>query len=53
MRAPTLGLNSTIFILFFGVSAADAVTTHNWLRALLWTGFGLLFLIADMVEKRS
>jgi hypothetical protein len=53
MRAPTVGSNTAIFALFFGVSAVDAVWTHNWVRALLWFGFGSIFLIADMRESRS
>jgi hypothetical protein len=53
MRAPTLGSNAAIFILFFGVSAVDAIWTHNWIRALLWFGFGSMFLIADMRGSRN
>jgi hypothetical protein len=53
MRSPTLGSNTAIFLLFFGISAADAIWSHNWIRALLWFGFGSMFLLADMKEKRS
>ena len=53
MRSPALGGNSAIFLLFFGVSAADAIWTHNWIRALLWFGFGAMFLVADMREKHN
>lgn len=53
MRAPALGTNSAIFLLFFGVSTIDAIWTHNWIRALLWLGVGSIFLLADMREKRN
>ena len=52
MRAPTLGGNSAIFFLFFGISGVDAIWTHNWIRAFLWFAFGSLFLLADMREKK-
>lgn len=36
----------TIFFLFFGIAAIDAVVTRNWLHILFWlaigTAFGLL-----------
>jgi len=53
MRAPKLGGNTAIFLVFFGLSAADAIWSHNWLRALLWFGFGALFLRADMKASRE
>ena len=48
MQARTFGSNTAVFLLFFGVSAIDAIWTHNWPRALLWFGFGAMFLLADM-----
>jgi hypothetical protein len=53
MRAPRLSGNSAIFFLFFGVSAADAIWSHNWIRALLWFAFGSMFLLADMKETHN
>lgn len=53
MRAPAPGGNSAIFLLFFGLSAADAIWSHNLIRALLWFGFGAMFLLADMKERRN
>ena len=53
MRAPRLSGNTAIFFLFFGVSAADAVWSHNWIRALLWFAFGSMFLLADMKETHN
>jgi hypothetical protein len=53
MRAPTPGGNTAIFLLFFGISAADAIWSHNWIRALLWFGFGSMFLLADMKQRRN
>lgn len=48
MKTPVLGPNVAVFILFFGLSVVDAIWSHNWLRALLWLGFGALFLRVDM-----
>jgi len=48
MRTPRPGGNTAIFLLFFGLALADAIWSHNWLRALLWFGFGALFLRADI-----
>ena len=41
----------TIFILFFGGAALDAVQTRNWLRSIFWLAIGLVFLIADNLRK--
>lgn len=48
MRAPKFTGNMAVFLIFFGLSAADAVWSHNWVRALLWFAFGALFLRADL-----
>jgi hypothetical protein len=53
MKTPVWGPNVAIFILFFGLSVVDAIWSHNWIRALLWLGFGALFLRADMKTRRS
>jgi hypothetical protein len=47
MKTPVFGASVAIFILFFGLSLVDAIWSHNWLRALLWLGFGALFLGVD------
>jgi hypothetical protein len=53
MRAPIPGGNTTVFLLFFGISAADAIWSHNWIRVLLWFLFGSMFLFADMKQRRN
>jgi len=41
----------TIFILFFGAAALDAVQTRNWLRSMFWLTIGLVFLLLDTLRK--
>ncbi|MDO8496266.1 MAG: hypothetical protein Q7S43_03210 [bacterium] len=43
-----ISTNFTIFILFFGVSAIEAVQTQNWLKVAFWLAIGLVFLWADL-----
>jgi len=45
----TRSTNLTVFVLFFGISVLDALASRNWVRSLLWLGFGLLFVAADGV----
>ena len=42
-----LGTNFAIFVLFFGVSALEALQTQDWLRVAFWLAIGLVFLWAD------
>jgi len=44
MRKPRLGINFTIFLLFFGVGTLEAVQTANWIRAGFWVAIGSAFL---------
>ena len=36
----------TIFVLFFGISLLDALTSHNWWRASFWILMGVVFYVA-------
>ncbi|MDO8566908.1 MAG: hypothetical protein Q7R58_02010 [bacterium] len=51
MKNLKLGTNFTIFVLFFGVAALDAIQTQNWLRIVFWLAIGLVFLRADAKER--
>ena len=51
MRTPRFGSNFALFVLFFGVSALDAVTEGNWLRSLFWAGIAVVFLWADWRQE--
>jgi len=51
MRAPRIGTNVTIFLLFFGISLLDAVQTHDWIRAAFWAAIALVFLGADALKR--
>jgi hypothetical protein len=41
----------TIFIIFFGVAALDAIMTRSWLRLIFWLATGVAFFIAGNVRK--
>lgn len=43
-----VGPNLAIFLLFFGVSAVEAVQTQNWWKVGFWLAIGLVFLWADL-----
>lgn len=45
--------NSTIFLLFFGVSLLEALQSGNWLKSVFWLAIGLVFLLADTFKKRA
>jgi len=47
-----LGMNFTIFILFFGVAVIEAIRTKNWLKVGFWMAISLVFLFADNFKKR-
>ena len=49
MRKISLGAGFTIFLLFFGMAAVDAVQTGNWFRAVFWVAVGCAFLYLDDV----
>lgn len=44
-------LGFTIFILFFGAAALDAIQTRNWLRSAFWLLLGIVFVVADNLRK--
>jgi drug/metabolite transporter (DMT)-like permease len=47
MRKIRLGTNFTIFLLFFGVAALEALQTRNWIKAGFWLAIGCAFLYVD------
>ncbi|MDP2704799.1 MAG: hypothetical protein U1D31_00355 [Patescibacteria group bacterium] len=47
MKNLKLGTNFTIFVLFFGVAAVQAVQTQNWLMVAFWVAIGSVFLWGD------
>ncbi len=42
-----LGANTTVFLVFFGISLLDAIVSHHWVGVVLWAAFGALFIRAD------
>ena len=51
MRNIGFGTNVTVFVIFFGLSLIDAIWSHHWVGALLWLGFGLLFVRGDSPKR--
>lgn len=43
MNKIKLDMNWTIFLLFFGVAALDALQTQNWIRVGFWLAIGFAF----------
>lgn len=43
-----LGVNFTIFILFFGIALIEAFQKQNWLEAGLFLALGIMSLWADL-----
>ena len=41
----------TVFIIFFGAAALDAITTRSWLRSVLWLAMGVAFFISGNLRK--
>lgn len=53
MKRINLGTNFIIFLLFFGVALLEAIKESNWLKAVLWAGVGIAFLLADNFKRGS
>jgi hypothetical protein len=51
MRRIKLGVNFTVFLLFFGVAALEAFQTRNWMKAAFWLAIGIVFLVADNLKR--
>jgi len=47
MRKLKIGVNFTIFVIFFGIGLIEAIQKNNWLEALLFFVLGIIFLRAD------
>lgn len=43
----------TIFLLFFGVAAIDAIVTRNWLHILFWLAIGAAFALLSRKGKSA
>lgn len=41
----------TVFFLFFGIAAIDAVVTRNWLHILFWLAIGIAFVWLSRSRK--
>ncbi len=52
MRGPSTSANVTIFLLFFGAAAIEAVTTRDWVRVGFWALIGLAFVGLDRLGRR-
>jgi hypothetical protein len=53
MQRIKLGVNFTVFLLFFGIAALEALQTRNWLKAAFWLAIGGVFLLADNLKRAA
>jgi hypothetical protein len=51
MKRINLGVNSTVFLLFFGVAMLEAFQSGNWIKSAFWLAIGIVFLVADNLRK--
>lgn len=43
----------SVFLIFFGISLLDAVSSGQWLRAAFWTGIGIAFWGLDRMRREA
>jgi hypothetical protein len=47
-----LRAGTVIFILFFGISALEAIRTRNWMSVTYWAVLGVIFVLLDGRKKQ-
>lgn len=47
MRKIRFGRNFTVFLLFFGLAALEAIQTGSWIRTAFWVAIACAFLYMD------
>lgn len=52
MQVPSRSANITIFLLFFGAAAIEALTTRDWVWVGFWALIGLAFAGLDRMGRR-
>jgi hypothetical protein len=52
MKNVRIGVNFTVFLLFFGVALLEAFQSQNWLKAAFWLAIGMVFLVGDNLRNR-
>jgi hypothetical protein len=52
MKKVRIGVNFTVFLLFFGVALLEAFQSRNWLKAAFWVAIGIVFLVGDNLRNR-
>ena len=53
MKRIRFSTNFTVFVLFFGVAAIEAIRTRDWLMSAFWAAIGIVFLIADNMQTQK
>jgi hypothetical protein len=51
MKMIKLGINFSMFLIFFGIATLEALQSGNWIRIAFWLAIGILFLLADNLRK--
>jgi hypothetical protein len=52
MKKLRIGVNFTVFLLFFGVALLEALQAQNWLKSAFWVAIGTVFLLGDQLRNR-
>ncbi len=53
MAKLSFGINTAVFILFFGIALQEAFHELNWLKAAFWLAIGVVFLLSDNLKSKS
>ncbi len=48
-----LGVNFSIFVLFFSIALIDALRQHNWIEVFIFLALGALFVWGDFVQRKK
>jgi hypothetical protein len=51
MKRVNLGVNFTVFLIFFGIATLEGFESGNWIRIAFWLAIGIVFLVADNLRK--
>ena len=51
MKTVKLGINFTLFLIFFGIATLEALQSGNWITIAFWLAIGIVFLVADNLRK--
>ncbi len=53
MNQLNINTNSTIFLLFFGGAALEAILSAHWTEASIWVAIGIAFLLVPVFRLKN